>query len=558
MMRQIVLMAAFAALSSTTLHAQDFVVMNANVYTVDQSTPRAEAFAVVDGRFQEIGSNEIVRAAHPDLAVVDAGWQTVIPGLIDAHAHLMGLGTSMLQADLMGAGSVDDVVDRLRAFAHRLPEGAWITGRGWDQNQWPVALFPTRSDLDEVFPDRPVWLRRVDGHAAWANTAALEAAGIEQIRTADDPEGGAILRDSDGEPTGVFIDTAMRLVDRIVPEIGAESRVQALRLALGETARFGITGVHDAGVSLDDVNLYHRAIDEGWFALRLYGMVGGRGETFDHFCENGFIKDHGDDRLTIRSVKFYMDGALGSRGAALLDDYSDDVGNRGLLMQEPGGMETDVRRAVECGFQINTHAIGDRGNRVVLDAYERGMSDQQLREGRHRIEHVQVATMDDLRRFRQMNVIASMQPTHATSDMYWAEDRVGSTRILGAYAWQTLLRNGARVAFGSDFPVEYVDPMLGLAAAVTRQDAEGYPEGGWYPEERVTREEALRGFTIDAAYAGFSEDKVGSISQGKWADFVILDRDVMTIDANDIRDVRVVATYLAGEPIYEISRSGAE
>jgi predicted amidohydrolase YtcJ len=325
---------AVGAFGSPPARAQvDFVVVNANVYTVDRDVPRAEAFAVVEGRFGTVGTNEAVRSQHPNARVIDLGGLTVVPGLIDAHAHLMGLGTSMLQADLMGARSVSEIVERLREFEARLSDEAWLTGRGWDQNNWPEARFPTRADLDAAFPDRPVWLRRVDGHAAWANTAALEAAGMAGIRSADDPEGGVILRDAAGEPTGVFIDSAMRFVERAVPAPGAEERREALRLALGETARFGLTGVHDAGVTLADVELYRQAIEEGWFPLRLYGMIGGRGEAFDHFCETGPIEQFGDDRLTVRSVKFYMDGALGSRGAALLDDYADDPGNRGLLMR---------------------------------------------------------------------------------------------------------------------------------------------------------------------------------------------------------------------------------
>jgi predicted amidohydrolase YtcJ len=530
-----------------TFAQADLVIVNANVYTVDSEKPRAEAFAIQDGRFIWVGTTEEARSRFADSRMLDLDGKTVTPGLIDAHAHLMGLGTSLMAANLMGARSIEEIVDRLQAFEADLPDGAWLTGRGWDQNHWPVAEFPTRADLDAAFPDRPVWLRRVDGHAAWANTAALEAAGIDQIRAASDPEGGVILRDDEGEPTGVFIDTAMRFVERSVPSPSAEEREEALRRALSETARHGITGVHDAGISLADVELYQQAIDEGWFDLRLYGMIGGRGETFDHFCENGHISQYGNDRLTVRSVKFYMDGALGSRGAALLDDYSDDPGNRGLLMQEPSGLVEDVRRAHECGFQINTHAIGDRGNRVVLDAYAEVIPHEALRDGRHRVEHAQVVALSDLKRFAELGVIASMQPTHATSDMYWAEDRVGGSRILGAYAWQTLLRNGARLAFGSDFPVEYVNPMYGLSAAVTRQDGDSWPEGGWYPEERVTREEALRGFTLDAAYAGFAEDQLGSITPGKWADFIVLDRDIMVVDADQIRDTVVLGTYIAGE-----------
>ncbi len=540
------LMSADAAWAQNAL-----VVHNADVYTMNDEQRRAEAFAIVDGRIEFVGTSQGALERYPEARRLDVQGRTVIPGLIDAHAHLMGLGTGMLEVDLMGAKSIDEVIERLTAFAEDLPDDAWITGRGWDQNDWPGQEFPTRHDLDAAFPDRPVWLRRVDGHAAWANTAAMEVADFDMIRQAPDPDGGRILHDLSDEPTGVFIDAAMGFIDRHVPPTNEEQYEEALRLALGEAARYGLTSVHEAGISLQTVDLYRRAIDEDWFTVRLYGMIGGRGQTFDHFCENGFIDGYGD-RLTVRSVKFFMDGALGSRGAALLDDYSDDPGNDGLLMVEPPTFQENVRDAFECGFQVNTHAIGDRGNREVLNAYARAQAEVVAHSGRHRVEHAQIVSPDDIPRLANLGLIASMQPTHATSDMYWAEDRVGSERIHGAYAWRSYLNHGVRVAFGSDFPVERVDPLLGFYAAVTRQDADGWPEGGWYPEERVTREEALRGFTLDAAYAAFQEDELGSIEAGKWADFVILADDIMTISAEKILDTHVVATYVGGREVYRV------
>lgn len=532
-------------------HAQaDLVLHHARVYTVDPDYPLAEAFAVRDGRIAMVGTDEAVLAAFPEAPRVDAGGRAVVPGLIDAHAHLMGLGESKLQVDLVGAASKAEVVARLQAFEARLPEGAWLIGRGWDQNDWPEKSFPTRQDLDAAFPERPVWLRRIDGHAAWANTAALRVVGLEQLGAMADPEGGRIVRDAGGAPTGVFIDAAMEIVDRHVPPPTEAQREEALRLALAETARYGLTGVHDAGIDTADVALYRRAVDEGWFTLRLYGMIGGRGETFDHFCANGPLVGYGG-RLTVRSVKFYIDGALGSRGAALLDDYTDEPGNRGLLLKQPEAFVEDVRRSLACGFQVNTHAIGDRGNRVVLDAYEQAMRESGRAGGRHRIEHAQVVALDDIPRFAALDVIASMQPTHATSDMYWAAERLGPERIRGAYAWRRFLDGGARIAFGSDFPVERVDPLLGFYAAVTRQDAGGWPEGGWQPDQRLTREEALRAFTLDAAYAAFQEDELGSLSPGKRADFVVLSRDIMTVPAPEILQAEVVATYLDGRPVYQ-------
>lgn len=527
----------------------DYILHNAHIYTVNRDQPIAGAMAVRGERILEVGSEHDILQAYPHVPRVDAGGRTVLPGLIDAHVHLMGLGIGMLQVDLAGTASIDEVVERLRAFERTLTRGAWLQGHGWDQNDWPGQAFPTRSDLDAAFPDRPVWLVRVDGHAAWANTAAIKFVGEEVLRVAPDPEGGKIVRDARGNPTGVFVDAAMGIVGQHIPPPGQEELEQALRLALRETARYGITSVHDAGIDLKMIDVYRRAIDEGWFHLRLYGMINGRGATLDHICEHGPIRDYGG-RLVVRSVKYYIDGALGSRGAALLAAYSDDPGNSGLLFQSAERFVTDVQHAIECGLQVNTHAIGDRGVRVVLDAYERAMRNGNAGSGRHRIEHAQVVSLEDITRFARLGLIASMQPTHATSDMYWAEDRLGPERIRGAYAWRRFLDAGVTVPFGSDFPVEQVNPFLGFYAAVTRQDRSGWPEGGWYPDQRLTREEALRAFTLDAAYAAFQEDELGSLEPGKYADFIVLDRDVMTVPEAEIPEVKVIATYLSGKPVY--------
>lgn len=548
---RILLVACFLLMIAPTARAQaDLVVHGARIYTVDDERPQAEAMAVRDGRILMVGSDADVLGAYPDAARLDVQGQTVLPGLIDAHAHLMGLGETLMQVDLVGAASKADVLERLRAFAATLPEEAWLTGRGWDQNDWPEQRFPTRADLDAAFPERPVWLVRVDGHAAWANTAALRAAGLDRIRQAADPEGGRIVRDAQGDPTGVFVDAAMELVGQAVPPMTEEQAEDALRRALEQTARYGLTGVHDAGADLTTIRRYRAAINAGRFPLRVYAMIGGLGATFDHYCAEGPLYDY-EGRLSVRSIKFYIDGALGSRGAALLTPYSDDPDNRGLLFVEPDTFQARVRRAMECGLQVNTHAIGDRGNRVVLDAYEAALQATGETVGRHRIEHAQIVAPDDLPRFADLDVIASVQPTHATSDMPWAEERLGPERLRGAYAWRTLLDSGARLALGSDFPVEHVDPLLGFYAAVARQDHQGDPKGGWLPEERVTREEALRGFTLDAAYASFMEDEVGSLSPGKRADFVVLDRDVMTVSVPQILEAEVVATYLDGQAVYQ-------
>lgn len=523
------------------------VLHNAVIYTVDEAAPRAEAMAFARGQILAVGREEEVLARFPDAERLDAGGRTVVPGLIDAHAHLFGLAASLLQADLVTTGSVDEVVARLQAFEADLPEGAWLLGRGWDQNWWPEARFPSAHDLDGAFPDRPVYLTRVDGHAAWVNSATMRAVGGLDHR--QDPSGGRIVRDDDGAPTGVLIDAAMGLVRNAIPEPSRAEVRLSLDLALRETARHGLTGVHDAGLQLSQITVAREAIDEHRFPLRLYAMIGGAGPALEYYCEHGPVIDQGG-RLTVRSVKFYIDGALGSRGAALLEEYEDDPGNDGLLMVEPDAFGVMVDRAMGCGLQVNTHAIGDRGARVVLDAYERVIPGHPENPGRHRMEHAQVLAPRDFPRFAELDVIASVQPIHGTSDMGWAEQRLGPERVQGAYAWRTLVDHGARLALGSDFPVEPVSPLIGFHAAITRQDAEGNPPGGWHPDQRLTRDEALRGFTLDAAYAAFMENQVGSLAPGKRADFVILDRDIMTIPAAEILETRVLATFLDGEVVY--------
>ena len=528
-----------------------FVLHNATIYTVVEQQPVVEALAVDNGRVVAVGSERGVLSEYPDWNRIDAGGQAVFPGFIDAHAHLMGMGLARLRIDLVGTSSVEDIVERLVEFEKTLPEGAWLTGRGWDQNDWGQGgAFPTRHDLDEVFPERPVWLTRVDGHAGWANSAAMRAAGINPEAFAPEaPEGGSIHVDATRRPTGVFVDAAEDLIDRAVPPNSDAILESALIRALEETARFGLTGVHEAGINADTLALYRRFIQEDRFTIRNYAMVDGIGNLFDSICSNGPIEGEGN-RLWVRSLKLYADGALGSRGAALLEDYEDDPGNLGLFQYPPSALEEMSTEAMRCGLQVNIHAIGDAGARAVLDAFEAAIDSTGGGPGRHRIEHAQVVSLDDVPRFAEMGVLASVQPTHATSDMPWAEDRIGSERIKGAYAWRAFLDAGLPLPLGSDFPVESVNPLLGFYAAITRQDLDGNPLHGWYPEHRLTREEALRGFTLDAAYAGFMEDEVGSLEVGKWADFVIFSRDIMVVPARAILDTHVVSTYLGGELIY--------
>ncbi len=530
-----------------------YVLDGARIYTSDAARPTAEALAVDAGRIVAVGTRADMARDYAEWPRLDLAGKTVVPGLIDAHAHLMGLGMSLLQADLVGTTSVADVRARLVAFAASAPADAWITGRGWDQNDWGAGgAFPTRADLDAAFPSRPVWLQRVDGHAAWGNTAALRAAGIDPDAAAPaDPPGGQIRRDDQGRATGVFIDGAQALVDGAVPAPSLETYSEALRRATAETARSGLTGVHDAGVPLAALALYGQAIAAGHFPLRVYAMI--EPDAVAAFCamhpDGRMIDPSG--RLVARSVKVYADGALGSRGAALLADYSDDAHNHGLFVTPADSLRPIAERAMRCGLQVNTHAIGDAANRTVLDAYDAAIAATGATAGRDRIEHAQVLTLGDIERFARLGIIASVQPTHATSDMPWAEERLGPDRVRGAYAWRRLIDAGARLALGSDFPVERVAPLLGFYAAVTRQDAAGQPAGGWTGNQVLTRDEALRGFTIDAAYAGFMEDQVGSLEVGKRADFVVLSQDLMAVPPEEILATRVVATYVDGAPVYQ-------
>ncbi len=427
-----------------------------------------------------------------------------------------------------------------------------MLGGGWDQNDWPEKVFPTAADLDAAFPDRPVWLERVDGHAGWANSAALRAVAARSGKTLDgdwQPAGGRIER-ADGKPAGVFVDGAMALVYEVVPPADDVTREQAAAKAFDAAVRHGLTGVHDMGVSREDLALFKRFADAGKLPLRVDAYADGDGNALADLCAGGLYR-HPGGRLEMRGVKLYIDGALGSRGAAMLEDYSDDHGNHGLLVTDPAAYEASVRKALGCGVQVATHAIGDRGNRIVLDTYAKVLGDKASSDHRWRIEHSQIVSLEDIPRFAKLGVIASMQPTHATSDMPWAEDRVGPQRILGAYAWQRFLHSGARLALGSDFPVESVDPRLGLYAAVTRQDRQGQPPGGWQPEQRLSAAEAVRGFTADAAWAGRDEKEIGQLAPGLRADFVIVDEDPLAVPSAQLDDLHIRSTWVDGKPVYE-------
>jgi predicted amidohydrolase YtcJ len=530
------------------------VLHNIQGYTSSSEGIREFSVLVIDdtGRVAAIGDDELL-ADKPSFERIDGGGLTVLPGLIDAHAHVYSFGLLKTSLDLAGAPSVDEAVTRIRDYAKNHPHADWILGRGWNQVLWPVKEFPTAAQIDAVVSDRPVWLKRIDEHAGWANSAAMKIAGIDN--DTPDPVGGKILRDDNGNATGIFIDNAMELVVASLPEADKDDYRAALLNAVETLAAEGITSVHDAGINLMNAEVYLSMADNAELGIRIYAMTGGAGDVLDAIGEPLFA--YGNDHLEIAAVKIYSDGALGSRGAAMIEPYSDDAENRGLAFWTQDELDAFVKKANDLGFQVGIHAIGDLGNRMALDAFEKA---QQGKPSplRNRIEHAQIIQLEDIPRFAELGVIAAMQPTHATSDKNMAEDRIGPDRLLGGYAWRRLLASGAVIASGSDFPVELSNPFHGLYAAVTRQDRDGEPEGGWYPDQALTRAEALHSFTLAAAYAANQEDRLGSLEPGKWADFILIDRNYFTIPASEIDDIKVVQTWVGGEKIFDVNQAVKE
>ena len=480
--------------------------------------------------------------------IIDGLGKTLIPGLIDAHGHVGSYGLSLLRVDLVGTMSEEEAAVRVLEFADSNPDLNWILGRGWNQVLWEKTDFPAASSLDELISDRPVWLTRVDGHAGWANSAALQLAEIDRSTT--DPVGGQIIRDEDGAPTGVLVDTAMNFVSSKVPRPTLEDEKIALTAAMQALAEYGLTSVHDAGISSQTVRAYRELVAESPLKIRINAMLSASDPLYQDRLAEGIYSSL-DETLVINSVKIVSDGALGSRGAALIEDYTDESGNRGLLRYNDERLEFLMRVAMNSNFQVNTHAIGDNANLKVLDNYERLINETGSRFRRHRIEHAQILRYEDIRRFNELGVLPSMQAIHATSDKNMAQNRLGEVRIQGAYAWRKLIDAGARIANGSDFPVESPNPFWGLHAAVTRQDRDGQPSGGWFPEERMTLTEAFASFTIDAAYAGHQETIIGSLETGKKADFIFLDRDIFTIPEGEIWKTQATETWVNGIKVSE-------
>lgn len=559
-------LAAIALLTATAIAQPDTIYHSGVVYTANDGTPTAQAIAIEGDRIVAIGpNNRVVGLAGPDTELIALDGRTVLPGLIDAHGHLAGLGALSLGViDLSYTKTYQQVIDLVRAAADQTPKGDWVIGRGWDQESWPDKQLPTHEQLSEAVPDHPVALDRVDGHALLANQAAMDAADISPETPS--PSGGEVMKNERGELTGVFVDNAEGLIGRAIPESARVELAASLLAAQDLCLAAGLTGVHDMGVSPTDLKTFQALLNEGLLKLRVYAVVSGA-YAKDYFGEHGLTIG---DTLTVRSTKLYIDGAMGSRGAWMLEPYTDRPtdadGNpyTGLAVSETAYITDIAADGIRNGYQVCTHAIGDRGNREVLDAYLKGefMGTNGIRplgapesvglvDARFRIEHAQLLDLTDIPRFSQLGVIPSMQPKHCTSDMRWVDARVGTERAKGAYAWRSLTDSGAPIAAGSDFPVEPFNPFLGFHSAVTRQNSDLVPEGGWHPEQKLTRLETLKAFTINAAYAAFEENDKGTLEPGKLADFIILDRDVMTCPEADILETRVLTTVLGGRVVFQ-------
>jgi predicted amidohydrolase YtcJ len=531
----------------------DLVLVGGAIMTMDAQRPRVTAVAVRGERIVAVGADADMRAwIGPETRVVQLRGRSVTPGLTDTHAHLSGLGADLESVSLRGAASPREAAERAATAASKLPAGEWLEGRGWDQNLWPDKKFPTREVLDQAIGDRPAALRRIDGHALWVSSKALALAKID--RSTPDPKGGRILRDASGNATGVLIDTATDLVEAVIPPPTPAVRVRRITAAARAAIGVGLTCVHEMGIDDATVDVYRNLADEGRLPLRIYAFLSGNPALAETLGKRvAEVDGDGTQRFVLRGVKFYADGALGSRGARLLAPYSDDPKNQGLWITTPEELRRAVEVTVAAGWQPAIHAIGDAGVRAVLDAYQAASATRPKADLRLRVEHAQVVAPEDLPRFAKLGVIASMQPTHATSDMPWAEARVGPERIRGAYAWRALLESGARLAFGSDFPVEEVSPLLGIYSAVTRQDSRGQPAGGWFPDQRVTLEEAVRGFTAGASYAGFSDRERGMIKEGMVADLTVFDRQLR--GDRSLLETGVDYTIVGGEVVFERGRT---
>lgn len=538
-----------AAISPTIVLAKTTLIKNIQGYTItNNALERFTAITFTDDKIDQLYTGADPLPTSKNINIIDGQGKTLLPGLIDSHGHILNYGLSLLRADLVNSISEQDAVNRTFSYAKSNTELTWIQGRGWNQTQWPSNTFPSAKSLDVLFPNQPVWLKRVDGHAGWANSKAMAIAGINKATLS--PEGGEIIKDENGLPTGVFIDNAMALIDNSIAPLSIKQQKQVLIKAMDSLASYGLTSVHDAGIDTDNLNAFKELSQENAMSIRVNAMLYLPSANWQETLTKGQFRSK-DDMFTFNSVKIQADGALGSRGAALIEDYSDHSGHKGLLLNTPKEFQQLVNTSMKLGFQVNSHAIGDNANKLVLDTYEAQIKATDTKALRHRVEHAQVLRLEDIPRFAELGVIAAMQATHATSDKNMAQDRIGPSRILGAYAWRKLLAANAIIAAGSDFPVESPNPFYGLHASITRQDHSNSPKDGWFADEKMTPLEAFRSFTLDAAYAGHQEQIIGSLATGKKADFVLLEQNLFTMPEQDIWKITVNKTWVNGKLVYK-------
>jgi predicted amidohydrolase YtcJ len=541
-------------LSGVPLGAQtstaDLLLLNAHVVTMNEKQPSAQAIAIQGERIVWAGGADEAKKLYPTARTMDLHGATVLPGIIDAHTHLINLGESLVRLNLKDIPTEKEIVERVKQRAASAAPGEWIVGWGWDEGKW-ASNFPTNQALSAATPNHPVFLVGLHTFAAWANQRALELAGVN--KDTEDPDNGKILRDEKtGEPTGILLNRAQDLVAKHIPPMTLAQAKRAMQLAARECVRNGLTSIHEAKVTPLEAQAFHELVREAHMPLRVYAMLDGADKNLvEEWLKRGpEIDPH--QQLTIRSFKIFADGALGSRGAALLEPYSDAPQTKGVMTTPESDISSLTRRALQAGFQVCTHAIGDAANRSVLNAYEQAEKEVPgAHDPRLRIEHAQVLAPEDIPRFAKLGVLASMQPTHCTSDMPWAEKRLGPQRIKGAYAWRSVKDSGAHLPLSSDFPGETLNPFYGIYAAVTRQDPQGNPPGGWHPEQRLTLEEALRGYTVEAAYAEFEESNKGSIEKGKLADLMVISKDITKIPPPEILSIRVLKTFVSGKVVYD-------
>ena len=531
----------FSSFSQTTL------LKNINGYTLDESNQLIQfsALQFTDDKIDKLFTDKDL-LPQTNLTIIDGQGKTLLPGLIDAHGHVLSYGQSLMQVNLNGVLSEQAAIQRAIDYHKKNQDSPWLLGLGWNQVLWKNQQYPQAISLDEYFKNTPIWFKRIDGHAGWANSKAMQMAGID--RTSVSPDGGEIIKDAQGNPTGVFIDNAMKLITDNIPKTSVKEMKLALIKAMKALAKVGLTSVHDAGISYANIEAYKALAAENKMPIRVNAMIDINDKKLNDLLAQGHFQSP-DNKFIINSVKISADGALGSRGAALIKEYSDLANHKGLLLYNKQTLALLIKTAMDAGFQVNTHAIGDNANKLVLDLYQQYSANEKTKQMRHRIEHAQILRLEDIPRFAELGVIASMQATHATSDKNMAQDRLGEKRILGAYAWQKLINANVIIAGGSDFPVESANPFFGLHASVTRQDKHNQPATGWLPKEAMSIKQAFKTFTLNAAYAAHQEKLIGSLAKNKKADFILLDQDIFKIDSTAIWKTQVLQTWVGGKKV---------